>query len=88
LFPATPTAQGAVQHQPFQGLDGSTEQVFTYSGGGAVEGIAGIDTKDQAVFVAFVYGPQSQFQSATSAQGGLVSVVQSISEYRPGGGSF
>ncbi|HEY7282387.1 MAG TPA: hypothetical protein VID47_12425 [Actinomycetota bacterium] len=88
LFPSTPTAQGPAQHQPFQGLDGSTEQVFAYSGGGAVEGLAGIDAKDRAVFVAFVYGPRSRFQSANAAQGALVSVVQSISEYRPGGGSF
>jgi hypothetical protein len=88
LFPSAPAAQGPVQHQPFQGLDGSTEQVFSYSGGGAVEGLAGVDTKDKAVFVAFVYGPQSQFQSSGASQGGLVSVVQSISEYRPGGGSF
>jgi tetratricopeptide (TPR) repeat protein len=88
LFPSGATAQGEAQHQPFQGLDGSTERVFAYPGGGAVEGLAGIDQQDQAVFVALVFGPQSSFQSPDAQQGGLVSVVQSISEYRPGGSSF
>jgi hypothetical protein len=87
LFPSTLTAQGDAQHQPFQGLDGSTERVFAYSGG-AVQGLAGIDQQDQAVFVALVFGPQDAFNAPDAAKGGLVSVVQSISEYRPGGGSF
>jgi hypothetical protein len=38
--------------------------------------------------VAFVFGPQDAFNSPDAAKGGLVSVVQSISEYRPGGSSF
>ncbi|HXJ63141.1 MAG TPA: hypothetical protein VNN79_05260, partial [Actinomycetota bacterium] len=84
LFPGTVTA-GQAQHQPFQGLDGSTERVFSYPGGGVVEGLAGIDQNDKAVFVAFVYGPKSEFTSADAQNGGLVSVVQSISEYHPGG---
>jgi hypothetical protein len=88
LFPAAPTPQGAAVHQNFQGLDGSTERVFVYAGGGAVQGLAGIDQQDQAVFVAFVFGPAADFQSPDAAKGGLVSVVQSISQYRPGGGSF
>jgi tetratricopeptide (TPR) repeat protein len=88
LFPAPPSAQGDAAHQNFQGLDGSTERVFVYPGGGAVQGLAGIDQQDQAVFVAFVFGPAAEFQSPDAAKGGLVSVVQSISEYRPGGGSF
>jgi len=88
LFPATPTQQGDAQHQPLPGMTGSTERVFTDGGGGAIQGLAGIDQQDQAVFVALVFAPQDAFNSPDAAKGGLASVVQSISAYRPGGGSF
>ena len=88
LFPEPPMPQGDAAHQNFQGLDGSTERVLVYTGGGAVQALAGIDQQDQAVFVAFVFGSAADFQSPDAAKGGLVSVVQSISQYRPGGGSF
>src|SRR6266542_666851 len=87
LFPAQASPAGDATHQSFQGLEGSTERLFAYDGGVA-EGQAGIDAKDQAVFVTFVYGPQEAFNAPGAAQGGLVSVLQSISEYRPGGSSF
>ncbi len=87
LFPAKAAAQGEAAHQSFQGLQGSTERLFGYQGGFA-QGQAGFDPNDQALFVTFVYGPQEAFNAPDAAQGGLVSVLQSISEYRPGGSSF
>jgi hypothetical protein len=84
LLPATPTQQGEAQHQPFQGLQGSTERVFAY-GGGVVEGQAGINPQDKAVFVTLVFGPQEAFAAPA---GPLLAVAQSIGEYRPGGSSF
>ena len=78
---------GQVQHSPFAGLQGATEQALAY-GDQLVFVEAGIDPNDRAAFVAMTFGPQQLF--APTAPGGqsLATVASSIGEYRFGGGSF
>jgi hypothetical protein len=87
LLPAAATSRGTAQHNPFQGLQGPTENVYGYSGG-FIQGLAGIDPNDKALFVALVFGPRDAFQPTGNSQGILASVLQSIAEYRFGGSSF
>ncbi|MFL5797709.1 MAG: hypothetical protein ACJ77A_07210 [Actinomycetota bacterium] len=87
LLPAPVTSRGTAQHNPFQGLAGSTENVYGYSGG-FIQGVGGIDPNDKALFVALVFGPRDAFQPSGTSQGVLASVLQSIAEYRFGGSSF
>ena len=82
LFPAPVTAEGAAAHAGFQGLQGPTERTFGYTGG-YVQGQAGMDPRDGAVFVTLVFGPQDAFVGTSGSPGDLAAVVQSIGEYRP-----
>jgi hypothetical protein len=83
LFPAPVTTEGAAAHTGFQGLEGPTERSFGYAGG-YVQGQAGMDPREGAVFVTLVFGPPDAFVGTAGSPGDLAAVVQSIGEYRPG----